>query len=1044
MISKRKADLLERGILLLMALIPLIWFRHGAFLASADTLLPQTWADNLELLGPWNRHLGTGTLYIFDGAAFLFNLLPAAVLRLGGSLLLAQMVEFCFWFGLAVFSMNSMMRLLYEGPYPRLARMAATVFYACNFYVAPIWTGFNKPNIVLYAVFPLFLAGYVRLLEGEGRRLSLIICLALFSILASAVGTNTPIVGVAAVALGLTTIVLLIGNIRAGKISLLGKNLLSVVLLIGLMACLHAFWIIPQIWGATTSVSNLPLAAARNQSLAWLEGISRMTSFWNVLRIQGDWSWYSGVGDPYVLYAARYLHSSFWIILSWMIAGLMCVGVCTAGKRKGLFLALLLAGLFLSMGTHPPTGWVFRWAVLHLPGFWMFRSAWFKFMLLTCVAYGFFLGAGAAWACQRFQNYSPRRVGVAVIFLIALYGSPVIAGTMFPMAKDRAHLPPLQFKPPVYATETAGWFRTRPESERIFVLPGTGVDTNSWGYAGFFPYIRYLTDQPFVYAFEPAFQMLSQGAPHPSLPVISNIRQGLNVFRGDLSPRIDRLLALLGVSTILHEGDYRYEQLPQQDSPEQMRSRILRQPAITPLKQFGPWEIYQVPGALPAWFTAKQAAWISGDSRQILQLSRSAWFDRTVLCWDGDIPVSIKESLTQNNFIRRSVYLADSAGDAAAPEQSAGAVSLIFSTEKSCDPENLLRAWPPHIEKNGIRWEWAKGLGWQNNSNPDWRWLVSANDDSIVVWNPHPWPVVILLAGEVQTAGGVPRTLYFFVNDKPITLDKEDLSQTIRVGETVQKMILPRIPLQPGRNALRFSTTEPWIRQPAALTGEPVELSFAFRDIQLGDPVAEAAPELPRAGKYRLIIYPQFNGAVSDRETVYFKNGRTIALNGQPVPCALKQDDFGLRYWESAAVALPKGPLKIEAGPFLGEHYLFEITDQSGPAGGTLGSVKVERESPSSYRASIQLTAPEILVFNESFHPGWTASRITPDGSLSRIKSHFKANGFANGWLLPEGNYTLQVEFEPKRWWDLGQRISLLTAAGLLVVLAGLFLLRRI
>ncbi|WKZ33464.1 MAG: hypothetical protein QY316_03395 [Thermodesulfobacteriota bacterium] len=92
------------------------------------------------------------------------------------------------------------------------------------------------------------------------------------------------------------------------------------------------------------------------------------------------------------------------------------------------------------------------------------------------------------------------------------------------------------------------------------------------------------------------------------------------------------------------------------------------------------------------------------------------------------------------------------------------------------------------------------------------------------------------------------------------------------------------------------------------------------------------------------------------------------------------------------------------------------------------------------------------LAFLEAYHPGWRAYMAAPgngdSGSMliERLRSrgaleldtHFVANGYANGWLVPDeaigdGEFTVIIEFRPQMAMEAGLLIS---AAGLISALA--------
>lgn len=1009
--------LAELGLVALLGFIPLRWFR-GTLLASMDTLLPQSWDHTMELLHVWNHRIGTGTIHTFDAAAWVFNVVPAAVLRWGGSMQLAQQIEFCVWYGLSGISMYLMMRLLYHGPHPVVARLAATGFYVCNFYIAPIWTGFNKPNIALYAFLPLLIVGLLKVLWGTWRVLPALGGVALLSAGIAAVGTNTPIVGIAVIAWGVVTAAALVEAARRRALHDVGRRIFISMIFVIVVLGIHAFWVLPQWMVTLPELPQSSLPEAHAQALAWNEGISRHASVFNVIRLQGDWTWYTGHGEPYVTYAERYLQHPFWIVLSWCVVAVVITGMLAPRLPfRRVFLLVTAIGLFGGMGTHLPTGWLFRWAIYHLPGFWMFRSAWFKFMLLTCVGYGFFVGAGAAWLTQRFRAVSPRWVAAGVIGGILLYASPVLMGAMFPTAAERRSLPPLHFSVPAYVDEAAAWFQQQSPDARVFVVPGLalGFFANHWGYGGSMPFLWYRIPQPLVYVLDPSWQMISQGAPRADAALVRFARQSVDVFQGQLTPQLDRALRLLGVRYLLHEGDFRYELLPQADTPDAMRTRLGEQRGLAPLRSFGPWDLYEVRDPLPHffWVPGVVAAW--GDSQMMPEFTQASVFDRAVLWWVDRASMSLAASLIQQGIVKEWL-VAEPGADAEMPELPREMPVTVVVPSRRLTTLDILRATDPlDLVAHGVTWQWGGGM--RPEAEGGWRWVAEGTEPTVIITNPYPWPVSAVMRFEI-TAFGRPRLLYPFVNEKLVFLDAIGVQTTCPVGTEPQTVIVPVVPLPPGQSLVRFYTTEPRVQD------RGVTYSFGVRNFQVGDPVIRTSVMIPRAGVYTARLLPQYHGALTGRDREAFPV-RAVQLHGTAVSLRPVQDVMGLWRWEAGGVQLPRGPAALEASPWLGEGWVLELS--SGvrePASPPWRPITPNSSTPTSYTLEWPLTASGVLVFNESYHPGWTAS---PD-------HHLRINHLVNGWVVPAGTTGLTIAFVPQRWARIGQVVSVVIVAGLLVM----------
>ncbi|MEM0134280.1 MAG: hypothetical protein QXU18_03515 [Thermoplasmatales archaeon] len=90
----------------------------------------------------------------------------------------------------------------------------------------------------------------------------------------------------------------------------------------------------------------------------------------------------------------------------------------------------------------------------------------------------------------------------------------------------------------------------------------------------------------------------------------------------------------------------------------------------------------------------------------------------------------------------------------------------------------------------------------------------------------------------------------------------------------------------------------------------------------------------------------------------------------------------------------------------------------------TQPSVSCKEISNTHYTAKISSGNEFYLIFNQGYDVGWTASI---DGKI--IKNHYVANDFANAWLMPKGNYTVSIYFEPEKIQQITLDVSLSTAA---------------
>lgn len=90
---------------------------------------------------------------------------------------------------------------------------------------------------------------------------------------------------------------------------------------------------------------------------------------------------------------------------------------------------------------------------------------------------------------------------------------------------------------------------------------------------------------------------------------------------------------------------------------------------------------------------------------------------------------------------------------------------------------------------------------------------------------------------------------------------------------------------------------------------------------------------------------------------------------------------------------------------------------------------KLDEISPTHYMARANDNSSYYLILDQSYSKEWIAEI---NGSI--IGNHFKANGFANAWLVPKGNYTIQIYFKPETLQAKLDYISLFSGIVLLIL----------
>lgn len=647
----------------LLGLAPLLWAPLDVALISDDNALPRVPAQLPLALHSWNPLLNTGTHYNV-AHTMLAVFVPQAFLQwLGVSAALTQRLIAVVWFSLSGFAMYALVRAILgrDGWTLRcqVAALVAASFYMFNLFQENVWLGFNVAVLAAQTTLPALIALLVRTFDGRVRRRWCALILVPLSIMASLVGVNPPMV---LVFMGTLVVFVLAYGYVCGvwHRPVLARRMGSTVgLCLGVALPLNAFWIFPfaeQLRG----VGGAEVTASAELASKWLTGLSSSTSFTNVLRFQGDWTWHQGWQEPYRPWSETFRTNVGLVGLSWIAPVLALIGAIGPGPRlRPLFTIAAVGGLLLSMGTHPPMGSVYLWLVDHVPGFWIVRSPWFKFTLITTLGYGVLIGIGsvslASWLGRAFSARAGRRwvangVLVSVPLLVVganlAYAYPVTTGLMFLPAEARQFLPQNHVRMPSGVSEGAEWFAAEADDQRVAMLPETTVWATEWGYNGFAPSLVQLGTTPVVYSFAAAFGSLVA----PANADLNEVAYR-SIYRVS-TRRADEILKLMSVGYLNHATDVKYWLYGgDTDGPEWIRERLALQSGITPVRSFGPWDVYATQARLPRVFVAPRTWVVSGGVDALPPLVGSALLDQPALIFsDQEKPDALEAALSMDSL----------------------------------------------------------------------------------------------------------------------------------------------------------------------------------------------------------------------------------------------------------------------------------------------------------------------------------------------------------------------------------------------------------
>lgn len=573
--------------LFILSLPPLFWwFLPGHIVDGTDIIFPLNPVENLRRgFYAWDPIYNTGS----NQFAFQLNLLKFPVyLYLSFFRILHfslpwinKIWYFTYLFTPALTLFLFLTELFYQNTRKYLISFVAAVFYIYNLYY--LQQIFDQAITLSYIFAPLFLYLILRGLR-TGKLLLHAAIIGLLSFFYSPINPNSYLIG----------IILIISFILALLIIAIRKNdyqkslnILKISLLAGIFSifvCAYVF--LPNYFYLRENVSGI-----QTESADWLEGVSKTTSFFNVIRLAGAWDWYEKWnGEYYAPYAQIYTQNIFFIILSVVPAILALLGfVYSKNNWKHLFAALSIAGIILAMGSHQPTGGIYLFLYEHLPGFWIFRSPWYKFSVFIVLGFAVLIGLHAEHLAKRFNE---RKI---LIFLSAFFiflSLPLFLGARFTKPADRhGNLASLQVEIPNYVFETSKWFNKKEGDERILMVPQIAWESTAynWSYGNLFPPLYTLLDKNSI-LFLPYDR---KGSGTELLKAAK-----LALYTPESTPAAN-YLAFLNTKYLINQKDFSYFYFRAPENAGTVEKLINSQKEFLKVKSFGNWDIYETDKYLP-------------------------------------------------------------------------------------------------------------------------------------------------------------------------------------------------------------------------------------------------------------------------------------------------------------------------------------------------------------------------------------------------------------------------------------------------------------
>ncbi len=486
----------------LLGLTPLVWFwrRGNVLISGSDTnfpLNPGIWF--LRRFFVWQSVSNGGGNFSSSTAGTFFHFLQFIPFKLGLPLQAVEISNLIFWFMFICLSAFLLARTIF--PNKKLAQVIFVLLYSLNIYLFNTWENIKVANIALVAGIPLGLTILILLQQGKIKRSLACIFSIGIGIILSGAGINPAY---------LICFFLIIFIYQISSIFLNFKNKEYVIerikdfALVGLVIIgVNLFWILPTlqyIFGSITPGNSIDKLGYTN----WVDSLSLNTSLINVIRMRGAWDWYSFDSVTnlplYIPYAVKYFYNPFFVAFSFIIPTFGLLGLIL--RRKNYiylylpFGIMFVVGIFLTAGTHEPTGILFKFLSAHLPFFTLFRSPWYIFAPLVGISIAGFVSLFFCSFDIPLIKKAVNFLGIIFIGGLLVYSYPLLTGRIFrPSLPDNFYI-----KFPNYVFQTRDWLNSNPAIGRIISYPDDNIERFNWGYAAVDSILNLMTDKEIVFS----------------------------------------------------------------------------------------------------------------------------------------------------------------------------------------------------------------------------------------------------------------------------------------------------------------------------------------------------------------------------------------------------------------------------------------------------------------------------------------------------------------------------------------------------------------
>lgn len=729
------------------------------------------------------------------------------------------------------------------------------------------------------------------------------------------------------------------------------------------------------------------LTTIQEASKDWLSGVSKQTTLTKSARLIGAWDWFENFnGEAYTPYAVWY--QQFVVKILTMMLPLLVFWAMIKGRDKftWFFGGLAVVGIIFSTGIHPPLGFLYQFFYDHVPGFWIFRSPWYKFSLWITFSYAFFYGKFATGVIQLLGAKTVRLVDVlmwkkraliyafvyaGVILYLIVIAWPLFSGWRFTRQEERrGNLPATQVKIPAYVFQTADFINNQEIDGSIILIPQVVLNYSIyfWGYGNLQP---------------PIFSLLAKNSIlyvpfDPKRGVAQNLSQFKEYFYEGLQYQAQKFANLTSSNFIIFQKDFNYLPFRVHEDKQFFQSRLDNSPVFEKIASFGEWSIYKNPQASPLLYGAP---FITVPEK----LSDLANIPTERLIY------APYDQLPQNaaNIIKISSQNADLSQFKLEGNQ------LVSSFQFSQPQIGILES--PKIADTKL---FVNGI----------TYAAFINDKTKAAYLPAG---VSSISTPIKLSENMVKNSNFdsgLANWEFANLSEEITANMKKYFQTTAGQLTL---YSPGKNLGIFQ----YIKRDDDSTRYVISFDFnkpdqssskivLYDDIQ-GEIVSDVLPPGGTWQSYQKIVRLD---PTTKKFSINF-----FSATGQ-------ESTFSIRNLQIRKIITPLASLQFYAQSQWDN--IQKLASQPAP------KITISSQDKTSVDFEVKSDGPAYLVFNQTYHPLWKLSGNYPDPI-----DHFIANGFGNGYYLAKGgDYHLKLEFAGQANLILGWQITIVGSFVLLAI----------